>query len=166
MKLFLTLLVTLAALLPQQIFAAEPLAATLEAHKVVVTPDGKEQFTTAAEAKPGDVLEYRATYKNVSKAPLRSVMATLPVPATGVELMLNSAVPTGVEASIEGTQFAPIPLKRLVKMTDGTHRQQLVPAVEYRFLRWPLGDLPAGASKTVSARVRVTNESTLTTGQK
>ncbi|HEY0684209.1 MAG TPA: hypothetical protein VGD45_17885 [Steroidobacter sp.] len=166
MKLFLTLLVTLSALLPQQIFAAEPLTASLEAHKVVAVTNGKEQLTSAAEAKPGDVIEYRATYKNVSKAPLHSVMATLPVPATGVELMLNSATPAGVEASIEGTQFAPVPLKRLVKMPDGTHQQQLVPATEYRFLRWPLGDLPAGASKTVSARVRVTNEPTLTTSQK
>lgn len=165
MRLLISLLATLAALLTQQAFAAEPLAATLEAH-LVVAANGKERFAAASAAKPGDVLEYRATYKNVSKAPLRAVMATLPVPAAGVEYLSNSAMPAGpVEASLDGLQFAPVPLKRLVKTPDGKQQQQLVPAAEYRFLRWPLGDLPAGASKTVSARVRVIDGATLTAAQ-
>ncbi len=165
MRLLIALLATAATLLTQHAFAAEPLTATLEAHKVLVA-GGKEQLVAASEAKPGDVLEYRATYKNVSTNPLSAVMATLPVPATGVEYLLNSAMPSGAEASINGTQFAPAPLKRLVTLPDGKHQQQLVPAAEYRFLRWPLGDLPAGASKTVSARVRVISEPTLTTSSK
>lgn len=166
MRLFVTLLAALAALLSQPSFAAEPLSATLEAHKVVLAANGKEQFVAAAEAKPGDVLEYRATYKNVSAKPLHAVMAMLPVPASGVEYLFDSAAPAGAEASINGTQFAPAPLKRLVKLPDGRHQQQMIPAVEYRFLRWPLGDLPVGASKTVSARVRVIDEPTMTTGSK
>ena len=165
MRLFVLLLAGVAALLSQQTFAAEPLSATLEAHKVIRAADGKEQFVAASEAKPGDLLEYRATYKNVSAKPLRAVMATLPVPASGVEYLLSSASPAGAQASINGAQFAPAPLQRLVKLPDGTQQQQLVPAADYRFLRWPLGDLPAGASNTVSARVRVIGEPTLTTGQ-
>lgn len=165
MRLLIALLATAATLLTQHAFAAEPLTATLEARKVLVA-DGKEQFAAASEAKPGDVLEYRATYKNVSKKPLGAVMATLPVPATGVEYLFSSAMPAGAEASIDGTQFAAAPLKRLVQLPDGRHEQQLVPAAEYRFLRWPLGDLPAGASKTVSARMRVISEPTLTTNSK
>jgi hypothetical protein len=165
MRLFVLLLAGIAALLSQQTFAAEPLSATLQAHKVIRAADGKEQFAAASEAKPGDVLEYRATYKNVSTKPLHAVMATLPVPAAGVEYLMNSAVPAGAEASINGAQFAPAPLKRLVQQSDGKPQQQLVPAAEYRFLRWPLGDLPAGASKTVSARVRVISEPVLTTEQ-
>lgn len=164
MKLFVSLLATAAALLTHSTFAAEPLSATLEAHKIVVA-DGKERVVAASEAKPGDVLEYRATYKNISDKPLKSVMATLPVPATGVEYLVGSAIPTGVQASLDGAQFAPAPLKRLVKLPDGKPQQQLVPAAEYRFLRWPLGDLPAGASKVVSARVRVISEPVLTTSQ-
>lgn len=152
-------------LLVQHAFAAEPLSPTLEAHKVVRSVDGKEQFTAAADAKPGDVLVYRATYKNVSDKPLRNVMATLPVPATGVEYLADSAAPTAVEASTDGVQFALAPLKRVVKLHDGKPQQQLVATTEYRFLRWPLGDLPAGASKTVSARMRVTMAPALTTGQ-
>jgi uncharacterized repeat protein (TIGR01451 family) len=166
MKL-LGLIVTVAlTMLSQQTFAAEPLTATLEAHKVVLADNGKERLLAASEAKPGDVLEYRATYRNNSDKPLRAVMATLPVPSSGVEYLPNSALPAGVEASINGAQFAPAPLKRLVTTADGKPQQQLVPTAEYRFLRWPLGDLPAGASKTVSARVRVTKEPVLTTGAK
>ncbi|MDY6948283.1 MAG: hypothetical protein SXG53_21455 [Pseudomonadota bacterium] len=165
MRLFVLLLTGIAALLPQQTFAAEPLSATLEAHRVIRAADGKERFSTAAEARPGDVLEYRATYKNVSTQPLRAVMATLPVPSSGVEYLMNSAAPGGAEASTNGAQFAPPPLKRLVRQSDGKHQQQLVAAAEYRFLRWLLGDLPAGASKTVSARVRVISEPVLTTNQ-
>lgn len=167
MKLFLSIVIFSSLLLTQQIFAAaEPLTATLEAHKVVVVSNGKETLVAASEAKPGDVLEYRATYRNISQKPLRAVMATLPVPSTGVEYLPNTASPASVEASINGAQFAPAPLKRLVTTADGKPQQQLVPTSEYRFLRWPLGDLPAGASKTVSARVRVTKEPVLTTGAK
>lgn len=166
MRLLISIVTLAMALLTQQAFAAEPLTATLEAHKVVLADNGKEQLVAASEAKPGDVLEYRATYRNVSPKALRAVMATLPVPASGVEYLPNTALPAGVEASIDGAQFARAPLKRLVMNTDGRPQQQLVPATEYRFLRWPLGDLPAGASKTVSARVRVTKEPVLTTGAK
>lgn len=166
MKQVASLFFPVIVLLSQQALAAEPLAATLVAHKVSFAANGREQLLAAAEAKPGDVLEYRATYKNVSEKPLRAVMATLPVPATGVEYLPSSAVPAGVEASIDGTQFAPTPLKRVVKLPDGRQRQQFVPTAEYRFLRWPLGEMPAGASKTVSARMRVISEPVLTTGQK
>jgi uncharacterized repeat protein (TIGR01451 family) len=163
-KFFPLLIASLTLLLSQQVFAAEPLTATLEAHKVVRAADGKELQADAAAAKPGDVIEYRATYRNVSDKPLRGVMAMLPVPAAGVEYLANSALPAGVEASIDGVQFAPAPLKRLVKLPDGKHQQQLVPTTEYRFLRWPLGDLPAGAAKSVTARMRVTSSPVLTTG--
>ena len=162
MRLFVLLLAGLAASLSQQTFAAEPLSVMLEAHKVILAAGGKERLVTAADARPGDVLQYRATYTNVSKKPLRAVMATLPVPASGVEYLLDSATPSGAEASINGAQFAPAPLQRQVKLPDGKQEQRPIPAAEYRFLRWPLGDLPAGASKTVSARVRIVNEPTLT----
>lgn len=165
MKHFQSLFAAFAMLLVQYAFAAEPLSATLEAHKVVRTVDGKEQFVAAAQAKPGDVLVYLATYKNVSDKPLRNVMATLPVPATGVEYLVDSAAPAAVEASIDGVQFALAPLKRLVKLPDGKQQQQLVATSEYRFLRWPLGDLPAGTSRTVSARMRVTTAPARTSGQ-
>lgn len=166
MKLLASIVTFAFALLAQQTFAAEPLTATLEAHKVLLADNGKEQLAPAAQARPGDVLEYRATYRNTSDKPIRAVMATLPVPSTGVEYLPNSAMPLGVEASVDGTRFAPAPLKRVVMTPEGRPQQQVVPAVEYRFLRWPLGDLPAGASKTVSARVRVTKEPVLTTSSK
>lgn len=166
MRISVIVLTLLGTLLAHCAFAAKPLVAALAAYKVVCTTDGREQLVAASEATPGDVLEYRATYRNISQRPLRAVMATLPVPSSGVEYLPNTAAPAGVEASINGAQFAPAPLKRLVTTAERKPQQQLVPTDEYRFLRWPLGDLPAGASKTVSARVRVTKEPILTTGSK
>lgn len=156
MKLFASMLAACAVLLSQQTLAAEPLTATLEAHKVVRGDDGTERFAAASEAAPGDVLEYRVTYTNISEDTLNDVTATLPVPTTGVEYLAATAHPAPVEASTSGTRFAPTPLKRVVRLPDGKYQQQLVPASEYRFLRWPLGELSPGASKTVSARMRVT----------
>jgi len=163
MNLFVRLFAIAALLLSQHTFAAEVLSATLEASKVVRGNDGKEQLLSADKARPGDVVEYRAQYKNVSAKSLRGVMAVLPVPAVGMEYLTNTALPGGAEASIDGVNFAPPPLRRLVRLPDGTQRQQLVPTSEYRFLRWSLGDLPAGASKSVAARMRVVTSPVLTT---
>ncbi|MET0535994.1 MAG: hypothetical protein ABW171_17395 [Steroidobacter sp.] len=161
MKLIGSLLICFSALLAQATFAAEPLSATLEVSKVIRTEQGKETLVPAESAKPGDVLEYRVIYKNLSDKPLRGLVANLPMPADGVEFLLDSARPSAVEATRDGAKFGPIPLKRRVAMPDGNYQEQLVPAVEYRTLRWPLGDLPAGGSKAVSARVRI-SESTPT----
>ena len=108
----------------------------------------------AAEgAAPGDLLEYRATYRNSSKSPLRGVVATLPVPAD-CELVAGSATQNAM-ASTDGKTFAPIPLMKRVRLADGREQMQAVPVREYRFLRWTLGDLAAQGSKAVIARVRV-----------
>lgn len=158
MKPFIRWFAVIALLLSQQTFATEVLSATLEANKVVRDDNGKEQLRSAEKARPGDVLEYRAHYKNNSAKPLRGVIATLPVPATGMEYLLDTSSPGGAEASVDGVNFAPPPLKRRVRLPDGTQRQQLVPTSEYRFLRWSLGDVPAGATRSVTARMRVIAE--------
>ena len=163
MNLLIRMFAIVAMLLSQQTFATEVLSATLEASKVVRGDNGKEQLQSAEKARPGDVVEYRALYKNHSAKSLRGVMAILPVPAVGMEYLLDTAMPSGAEASIDGVNFATPPLKRLVRLADGTRRQQLVPTSEYRFLRWSLGELPAGTSKSVTARMRVITQPVLTT---
>ena len=136
--------------------AADPaVVANLTAVKVVLK-SGKETLATADKAAPGDVIEYRVDYHNASKHSVGNVLATLPVPATGVEFLPGSEAPRGAIASVDGKTFSPIPLMRTVKLPNGRTETQPVPYSEYRYLRWSLGDLPADAHKRVSARVRLT----------
>jgi len=127
---------------------------TLDAYKVVQATDGTASLVSAAEAKPGDLLEYRAVYANAGDGAARGVMATLPIPA-GVELVSGTAVPEATQGSLDGTTFAPLPLVRKVLQPDGTLREVPVPASEIRALRWALGALAPGATVVVRARVVV-----------
>ncbi len=126
----------------------------LQVQKVVRQKDGAETMVDG-QAGPGDTLEYRATYTNRGAAPARGVLATLPVPPDGMEYVDASAAPAKVLASLDGKQFAPAPLQRVVVLPDGSRKSEAVPASEYRFLRWNLGDLDAGKSVVVRSRMRL-----------
>ena len=125
----------------------------LTQQKVRVGTDGKEILEPAERAAPGDVIEYRATYTNRTKDTVRNLVATLPVPRETV-YEANSARPAGVLASSGGT-YGPVPLKRTVRGADGREVERDVPLSEYRSLQWSVGQLAAGASTTVSARMRL-----------
>ena len=127
----------------------------LTAQKVVRAADGKETFTSADKLGPGDVVEYRAVYRNRSAGPVRNVLANLPVPAAGFEYIAETAAPALQSASLDGKTFSPVPLKRTVVLTNGQREELPVPLREYRALRWQIGDLAAGASVTVKARMQV-----------
>ncbi len=120
----------------------------LESFKVVVK-DGKEALADGGQAKPGDVLEYRATYKNVSKNAVRNLAATLPVPEA-MEFVAKTASPVGAEATTDKKNFALIPLVRANK--------EPVPTKEYRALRWHVPELAADQSFVVSARMKVSQQ--------
>lgn len=134
--------------------ADEPLQVVLTSHKVLVDDDGAEQLIAGDEARPGEVLEYAAAYRNLSNRPLTDLLATLPIPA-GTEFLANSAVPAPDAASIDGQTFYPFPLKRTVKQADGTEQEELVPASEYVALRWKIPTLTPRNTITVRARVRL-----------
>ena len=144
-----TVLALFAAALPLH---AE-VTAKLTASKVVKSAD-KESLVSAEQVKPGDVVEYTATYQNAGSSAVHSVKANLPIPP-GMEIVPDSARPSDVLASADGTNFAKMPLKQMVKGRDGKTVEQLVPYSEYRALRWNLGELPTGASKAVTARMKV-----------
>lgn len=127
----------------------------LAAVKVVTGGDGKEAFQPAAEIKPGELLEYRLDYRNKGDESARGLEVTLPIPE-GLEFVPDSARPRNPRASVDGTNFQPIPLKRRVRLPDGKEVEQLVPLAEYRFLRWSPTDLAAGQSAKYSSRMRVT----------
>lgn len=135
-------------------FASGGVTVELTAHRVTKDAKGAEALAPAEQAKPGELLEYRAHYKNAGTGTAKGLAATLPIPR-GTQYVPGSALPGRVEASLDGKTFAPIPLMRKVKTKDGRTVMRQVPASEYRALRWPLGTLPANQSKTVAARVRV-----------
>ena len=130
------------------------LTAMLVTMKVVPLADGKERLVHAVEVRPGEVVHYVATYRNAFAAGIRDLQPVLPVPA-GMQFVPGSATPPPTHASLDGRVFEPIPLKRLVKLADGSMREEIVPASEYRALRWSLGDLAGGASTNVTARARL-----------
>jgi uncharacterized repeat protein (TIGR01451 family) len=127
-------------------------------NRVVTGADGKQTLQDGSYARPGDVLEYHAVYRNHGTKAARDLLATLPVPANGLDYLPKTAFPDGVQASLDGKTFATPPLMRTVKLPDGKEVLREVPVSEYRFLRWKLGELPAGKSVTVGARMRVLSE--------
>jgi len=130
----------------------------LEAKRVVMK-DGKEQFEAAATAKPGDIIEYVATYTNKGRGGVTNLEATLPIPAN-TELIIASITPKGAKASTGGSAYGDIPLKRKVRQPNGAEVEQEVAAKEYRSLRWYPGVLAGGASVAFTARVRVIDDRT------
>lgn len=133
----------------------ESLQSRLVARKVVVAA-GRESLVDAADARPGDVIDYAATYRNPGKQALKGLQATIPIPPE-TEFMAGTARPGKAQASLDGRVFADVPLKRTVTR-DGRQVEVTVPYREYRYLRWRLGDLGGEQSVVVSARVRVLDD--------
>lgn len=125
----------------------------LAAHKVVTASEGKESLVEASDARPGDVIEYTATFRNPERKAITQLEPTLPIPA-GAVYIPGSAQPERVMASVDGRLYSSVPLKRKIK-NNGREVEELVPYSEYRFLRWHAGQLAADGKLKVKARVRV-----------
>src|SRR5947209_18657677 len=82
----------------------------------IVKINGNEQKQPGDKAKPGEVIEYVADYKNTDKRPVKDVQAKLPVP-NGMEYLPDTANPVPVMASTDDEQYAPVLLNRKVKGT-------------------------------------------------
>ncbi len=153
----LALALFVAGLLPcGAAFAGGDISVALTANRVTMS-QGKEAYIPADHARPGETIEYRATYKNTGSHVAKDVQATLPVPK-GLEYLPNTAAPNRLLASTDGSTFAPVPLMRRVKNADGSWQMRQVPAAEYRSLRWSVGDLAPNAWREVRARMRVSLE--------
>ena len=73
-------LVALALPMPLTASAQSALNVSLTAHRVAVDARGRESFQPAAEASPGETVEYRAAFRNSGIAPVGEVQATLAIP--------------------------------------------------------------------------------------
>ena len=156
-KFVSALAMTVALAVP--VFAAQPGGVVIDliGQKVVNGADGKEKFESSDKAKPGEVIEYKAVYRNTGKIKATDVLATIPIPL-GTEYLSGSAKPAKVMASLDGKEYAPVPLKREVTLPSGKKEMRTVPYEEYRFIRWELKSLDPGKSATVSLRVRLSTE--------
>ena len=143
-----------AATAPAKPSATVAISASLQAFKVVPQQDGAEKLASADVAKPGDVIEYQATYSNEGKRAATNLNATLPIPAA-LSYVPNTASPGGFMASTDAQNFAPAPLKRAAKDANGKTVMVLVPYSEYRALRWNVKQLAPGDDFKVSARASV-----------
>lgn len=137
---------------PEAGAGSKTVAVALTQHKVVKTADGKEQLLEASSVKPGDILEYRATYTNNTGKAVSGLVADLPIPE-GLEYLPRSAKPGAalVKAAAKDGVYGAEPLMR---KADG-NKTEPVPYSDYRALRWTLGQLPANGVTAVSARAKV-----------
>jgi uncharacterized repeat protein (TIGR01451 family) len=134
---------------------AGPVTVELTARRISTAPSGEEVFLPGNAARPGDVVEYVAVYRNTGRTGIRNVEATLPVPA-GMEYVPTGAVRPPAAASLDGRTYRPVPLTRVVTLPDGRKETRTVPYAEYRYLRWTIGELAGGGSTALRARARVT----------
>ncbi len=131
----------------------DPVEITLQQFKVVKRGQA-EALESVDRVKPGEMIEYQAIYRNTTNHAIGNLQAILPVPAN-IEYLPNTAKPSAVEASVDGVSYAPVPLRRLVKLPNGQSVMRDVPVAEYRSLRWAIGDLAANQKVIVSARMRL-----------
>ena len=147
-------IVSAALILGQQALAQDPVVtSSLTANRVELV-NGKTVLHPATEAKPGDVLEYRATYTNRGDGAVEHLQATVPIPS-GTTLIADTPMPASAQASTDARTFAALPLMRRVAKSDGSSRLEPVPLADYRALRWDVGSLNPGKATMVSMHVRI-----------
>jgi hypothetical protein len=137
---------------------ASALGSELKVFLVSKDIKGNETLVPTESAPPGAVLEYQATYKNLTKNSLTDLQFDLPIP-TGTQFQKEGLYPQKAKASsmIAGTVFADMPLTKVVKDAQNKDKVVLVPLADYKILRWSQTELAAGKSMTVKARVIVIN---------
>jgi uncharacterized repeat protein (TIGR01451 family) len=128
--------------------ADDALKMELTANQVIKNAEGKTVYTPVRTAPAGTVIQYKANYTNTINKDINDLMVTLPIPANMT--FTGDAMPASAQASIDGKNYADIPLMRKV---DG--KMVKVPYSEYRTLRWNIKLLPAKKSAAVALNTTV-----------
>ncbi len=138
------LLATVAsAFLLSTAYADDALKMELTANKVVKNAEGKISYLPVRTAPTGTIIQYKAIYTNTINENINDLAVTLPIPANMT--FTGEVSPTSAQASIDGKNYADIPLMRKV---DG--KMVKIPFSEYRTLRWNIKLLPANKSAAVA----------------
>jgi hypothetical protein len=160
MKISLYLLLAILGSVTGLAFADSPRGAEVQltAYKVVFvsTPNGvRENLEPLKQVRPGDTVEYEATYVNGTGQAVHDVNLTIPVPEGGLVYIAGQKSRIANTATADGKLFATLPLTRVEVRPDGQKVTREVPLAEYKALRWSLGDLPDGAKRSVRARMQL-----------
>ena len=123
--------------------ADDALKMELTANKVVKDAEGKVTYVPVSTAPAGTVIQYQATYTNAVNKDINDLAVTLPIPANMT--FTGDALPTTAQASIDGKNYADMPLMRKVN-----GKLVKIPLSEYRTLRWDIKLLPANKSAAVA----------------
>ncbi|WP_201592532.1 hypothetical protein [Psychrobacter sp. Pi2-51] len=143
------LLATLtSAFLLNTAYADDALKMNLTANKMVKNAEGKVTYVPVSTAPAGTVIQYKANYTNTVNKDINDLMVTLPIPTSMT--FTGDAMPASAQASIDGKNYADMPLMRKV---DG--KLVKIPLAEYRTLRWNIKLLPANKSAVVALNTKV-----------
>lgn len=130
---------------------AEPLVSSMSALVVGADPAGREVLSEAQEAAPGDVVEYRISYTNVSANPISGLVVTGPIPASMSYVAQSAASPSGerMEVSVDdGLTWEREPVRRLRQNAEGQTVEVIIPPSDYTHVRW-VGAGPISPSQSV-----------------
>lgn len=128
--------------------ADDALKMDLTANKVIKNAEGKTTYLPVRNAPAGTVIQYKATYSNTINKDIQDLAVVLPIPANMT--FTGEAIPSTAQASIDGKNYADMPLMRKV---DG--KMIKIPFSEYRTLRWNIKLLPAQKSAAVALNTTV-----------
>lgn len=128
--------------------ADDALKMELTANQVMKNAEGRTVYTPVRTAPAGTVIQYKANYTNTVNKDINDLMVTLPIPANMT--FTGDAMPASAQASIDGKNYADMPLMRKV---DG--KMVKIPYSEYRTLRWNIKLLPAKKSAAVALNTTV-----------
>lgn len=137
------LLASLASILLSTAHADDTLKMDLTASQVTKNTEGQTSYLPVRNAPAGTVIQYKATYTNTINKNINDLAVTLPIPANMT--FTGEVSPASAQASIDGKNYADIPLLRKV---DG--KIVKIPFSEYRTLRWNIKLLPAQKSVAVA----------------
>jgi uncharacterized repeat protein (TIGR01451 family) len=138
----LGLAVVLVLCLPLQVWADSNeggLTGIIEAYRVVVNDEGKEQLLPADEVRPNDTIEYKLKYNNESTAALQNIVITDPVPSEAAYIAESAFLPQEgkIQFSIDnGASYHAWPIKVLIDTADGEHEWRNASPEEVTHIRW------------------------------
>jgi uncharacterized repeat protein (TIGR01451 family) len=133
---------------------------TTAAREIKVQKNGRllvERVPVEA-SRPGDVVVYTITYRNLAKTAISDASIIDPIPAGTVYVLASAeGADTQVTCSVDGGRaYQEPPVMARVKAPDGTEKSMPVPADRYTHIKWMVKNpVPPGASGQVSMKVTV-----------
>ena len=121
--------------------------------------EGKEVFKPVKKAAPGEILEYRLTYKNTDEDPLYNLIVRGPIPYNTVYIgqSAKADVDAKFDVSLDGGKtWSQEPVYKTIQDEQGQVRRVMAEPRDYALLRWTArSPLQPRASMEFVYRVKV-----------